>query len=129
MGNQAGASLRVTLTVVCLAAACFGQSAVRSEFISLDWAKPVLEGMSGALPPDLKAGGPPDAAKWSVWVQSKDREVRERLIRGEEDTLVNLLCFGVTFTKEYRIDDEYLVRYGQSSLVNAFAENRAYELG
>jgi hypothetical protein len=84
--------------------------------------------MSGALPSDLKAKVPLDAAKWSAWVQSKDREVRDRLIRGEEDTLVNLLRFGVTFTKEYRIDDDYLARYGQSSLVNSFAENRANDL-
>ena len=39
-----------------------------------------------------------------------------------------MLRFGVTFTKEYQIDDEYLVRYGQSSLVNSFAENRANDL-
>jgi hypothetical protein len=51
-----------------------------------------------------------------------------RLDRGEEDTLTNLLRFGLTYTKEYRIDDEYLLRYGQSSLVNSFAENRANDL-
>lgn len=69
-----------------------------------------------------------DDAKWSAWVETRDREIRKRLDRGTEDTLTNLLRFGVTFTKEYRIDDEYLVRYGQSSLVNAFAENRANDL-
>jgi hypothetical protein len=84
--------------------------------------------MRDALPAGLKGSGPQDAGKWSAWVQAKDREVRERLIRGQEDTLVNLLRFGVTFTKEYRIEDEYLARYGQSSLVNAFAENRANDL-
>jgi len=39
-----------------------------------------------------------------------------------------LLRFGVTFTKEYRIDDEYLPKFGRSSLVDAFAENRANDL-
>jgi hypothetical protein len=120
--------LGVTLMVVCFAQACLGQSSVRTEFVSLESARPVLEGMRDVLPPDLEAAGPLDATKWSAWVQLKDREVRNRLIRGEEDTLVNLLRFGVTFTKEYRIDDEYLVRYGQSSLVNSFAENRANDL-
>ncbi len=84
--------------------------------------------MRDALPAGLKVSGSQDAGKWLAWVQAKDREVRERLIRGQEDTLVNLLRFGVTFTKEYRIEDEYLARYGQSSLVNAFAENRANDL-
>jgi len=61
-------------------------------------------------------------------MHKEDAEIRARLDRGEEDTLVNLLRFGVTFTKEYRIDDPYLFKYGQSTLVNAFAENRANDL-
>ena len=65
---------------------------------------------------------------WLVWLQKSDAQVRQRLDTGEEDSLTNLLRFGVTYTKEYRIDDEYLVLYGHSSLVNAFAENRANDL-
>jgi hypothetical protein len=128
MWNKLAGFFGVTAMLVCFAPACLGQSSVRAEFISLESAEPVLKGMRDALPPDLKAAGPLDTTKWSAWVQLKDREVRNRLIRGEEDTLVNLLRFGVTFTNEYRIDDEYLVRYGQSSLVNSFAENRANDL-
>ena len=128
MRNKLAVFFGITLMLVCFAPACLGQSSARTEFISLESAQPVLKGMRDALPPDLKAAGPLDATKWSAWVQLKDREVRNRLIRGEEDTLVNLLRFGVTFTKEYRIDDEFLVRYGQSSLVNSFAENRANDL-
>ena len=128
MRNKLAVFSGITLMLVCFAPACLGQSFARTEFISLESAQPVLKGMRDALPLDLKAAGPLDATKWSAWVQLKDREVRNRLIRGEEDTLVNLLRFGVTFTKEYRIDDEFLVRYGQSSLVNSFAENRANDL-
>jgi hypothetical protein len=106
----------------------FGQSAAPREFISFQAAQPALKAMSDALPSDLKAASPLDADRWSKWVQAQDLAIRQRLDRGTEDTLTNLLRFGVTFTKEYRIDDEYLVRYGQSSLVNAFAENRAKDL-
>ncbi|MFZ0774660.1 MAG: class I SAM-dependent methyltransferase [Candidatus Sulfotelmatobacter sp.] len=112
--------------VICLSS--FGQSAAPGEFISFQAAQPSLKAMGDALPPDLKAAGPLDADRWSKWVQAQDLAIRQRLDRGTEDTLTNLLRFGVTFTKEYRIDDEYLVRYGQSSLVNAFAENRANDL-
>lgn len=63
-----------------------------------------------------------------MWLQKSDADVRRRLDTGEEDSLTNLLRFGVTFTREYRIDDEYLVSYGKSSLVNAFAEKRANDL-
>jgi hypothetical protein len=105
-----------------------GQSAPKVKFISLRSAQDVLRAMNNSLPPDLSAAGGLDEAKWSTWVERQDREIRNRLDRGTEDTLTNLLRFGVTFTKEYRIDDEYLVRYGESSLVNAFAEKRADDL-
>jgi len=106
----------------------FGQSAAPREFISFQAAQPVLRAMSDALPSDLRAANPLDANRWSAWVKAQDLAIRQRLDRGTEDTLTNLLRFGVTFTKEYRIDDEYLIRYGQSSLVNAFADNRAKDL-
>jgi len=96
------------------------------EFMPLESARPVLEKMrstGGAHP-----GPNPPPEEWRAWLQQSDAEVRLRLDAGEEDSLTNLLRFGVTFTKEYRIDDDYLVRYGQSSLVNAFAENRANDL-
>lgn len=100
---------------------------IQGKFISFAAAQPVLKGMSKSLPKELQSGALDDA-KWAAWVQTSDREIRKRLDRGTEDTFTNLLRFGVTFTKEYRIDDEYLVRYGQSSLVNAFAGNRANDL-
>jgi len=104
------------------------QSAAPKEFISFEEAQPSLQAMSNTLPAELKAQNPLDADRWSGWVRAQDRAIRARLDRGTEDTLTNLLRFGVTFTKEYRISDEYLVRYGQSSLVDAFAENRANDL-
>ncbi len=96
------------------------------EFMPLEAARPVLQKMAsgnGAQPrPNIAA------QDWLAWLQESDRQVRQRLEVGEEDTLTNLLRFGVTYTKEYRIEDDYLVLYGQSSLVNAFAENRANDL-
>ena len=101
----------------------------RPEFISLESARAVVQAMPEALPPELKsAGAPLTSTVWSAWVQSADTNVRKRLDRGEEDSLSNLLRFGVTYTKEYRIDDEYFARYGDSTLVNSFAEHRADDL-
>jgi hypothetical protein len=96
------------------------------EFMSLEAAEPVLQemGPGGGVHP----GAEINSKHWFAWLQKSDADIRQRLDAGEEDSLTNLLRFGVTFTKEYRIDDEYLVRYGQSSLVNAFAENRANDL-
>jgi hypothetical protein len=104
------------------------QSAGTPQFLTFEQAQPVLHAMAANLPADLKASNPLTPEKWAAWVRQEDGGIRARLDRGEEDTLTNLLRFGVTFTEEYRIDDGYLVRYGKSSLVNAFAENRANDL-
>jgi hypothetical protein len=99
------------------------------EFISLDSAAPVLDGTREILPAELKnSEGKLSREDWDRWVRAQDTAVRHRLETGEEDTLTNLLRFGVTFTKEYRIDREYLTAYGHSSLVDSFAENRANDL-
>lgn len=99
-----------------------------TEFISFAEAKPVLDKMPNDMPAALKDAHPLDANAWNVWVRTEDNEIRKRLERGEEDTLTNLLRFGVTYTKEYRIDREYLSSYGKSTLVDSFAGNRADDL-
>ena len=53
--------------------------------------------------PGSRDGGRALAAAWPGWVRERDRAVRERLVRGEEDALVNLLFFGTSFTKAPRL--------------------------
>ncbi len=98
----------------------------KAEFMSLESAQPVLRTFSATLPPELR--NEPNEVQWQAWVQAQDASIRQRLVTGEEDTLTNLLRFGVSYTKEYQIDREYLAKYGNSTLVNAFAENRANDL-
>jgi hypothetical protein len=112
----------------CFATDVSAQSSGGAQFLTLREAAPVVHAMEGNLPPALTASLPLSADTWTNWVHDEDAAIRARLDRGQEDTLTNLLRFGVTFTKEYRIDDAYLLKFGQSSLVNAFAENRANDL-
>lgn len=104
------------------------QAPAKSAFISLQEAQPSLAAYQDALPEDLRSAAPLDDAKWAKWIVKSDRDVRVRLDQGEEDTLSNLLRFGVTYTQEYRIDDDYLPKYGSSSLVDSFADHRADDL-
>jgi hypothetical protein len=106
----------------------WSQSPSRPVFISLKEARASVGAYKDALPRELAGAAPLDEAKWAKWVQQSDEGVRRRLERGQEDTLSNLLRFGVTYTHEYRIDDSYLPRYGQSTLVDSFANNRANDL-
>jgi hypothetical protein len=112
----------------CAATGASAQSTGNPQYLSFDQAQPLLRSLSTNLPAYLKGPGPLTAERWANWVHKEDVAIRARLDRGEEDTLTNLLRLGVTFTKEDRIDDDYLFQYGRSSRVNALAENRAHDL-
>jgi hypothetical protein len=68
-------------------------------------AKPVIETLrQDFLPLELRAGTSADReARWDGWLSRHDREIRSRLDRGDEDSIVNLLLFGVTFTMLPRV--------------------------
>ncbi len=55
--------------------------------------------MADVLPAELKGA---DRTTWSDWVIRHHRDIRARLERGDEDTLVNWLLFGTSFTNQPR---------------------------
>lgn len=67
--------------------------------ISFRDAKPILERLAASLPPELagKSASELESA-WGDWVSRRNREIRVRLERGDEDSIVNFLLFGTTFT-------------------------------
>jgi len=97
-------------------AALFGSLALTAEhpsrrvgYITFVEAKPILEAMAEALPEGL-SGQPLEKleSQWPAWVKCRDAEIRERLARGDEDTIVNFLLFGTSFTKEPRVTSAQL---------------------
>ena len=85
----------------------------RPRLMSFEDARPILHAMREALPAGL-ADLPDEqlAATWPAWVRERDHEVRERLVRGEEDAVVNLLFFGTSFTKAPRLTATALTEAG-----------------
>ncbi len=68
-------------------------------------AKPLLETFRDDLPAELKAKSPAELeSAWPGWVSRHNAEIRARLERGDEDSIVNLWLFGTTFTKRPRAD-------------------------
>src|ERR1019366_8677954 len=111
----------------CLLTLC-AALAQTPQFVSFASAQPVLSAMRDALPPELKTSGPVSADAWNKWVRDRDKEIRGRIEGGEADTLTNLLCLGVTYTKEPRIPFADLQNYGKDGSVNSLAEKRADDL-
>lgn len=69
--------------------------------ITVEQAAPVLRALEAVLPSALRGGAVGDlASRWSSWVEQHDRDVRARLSRGDEDSLVNFWLYGTTFTAQ-----------------------------
>src|SRR5258708_7891878 len=52
---------------------------------------------------------------WLSWGKSRGAEIRERLSAGDEDTVVNLLLFGTSFTHEPRLTGAQLAKLSADS--------------
>jgi hypothetical protein len=73
------------------------------------------------LPDALRARTPAERERmWPQWVESRDAAIRQRVIEGDEESVINLLLFGTTFTRRPRPTDSEL-----SALVVAPAEGVA----
>ncbi len=79
-----------------------GRSAAAAS-IPYSEAKPILERLDAILPADL-AGRPASQieSEWGAWVSRRNLDIRARLERGDEDSIVNFLLFGTTFTRQPR---------------------------
>ncbi|MGA2882210.1 MAG: hypothetical protein ABSG13_24930 [Bryobacteraceae bacterium] len=65
--------------------------------------KPILDEQRDRLPAELRNA---DDAKWLAWARQQDKTIRARLQQGELDSMVNLLLYGTSFTKQPRISME-----------------------
>jgi hypothetical protein len=116
------------LAVAALLLPCSSSSQTPS-FIPFEEARPVVEAMRDALPPGL-AGVPEDRLPsiWPAWVRERDRAVRDRLVRGEEDAVVNLLFFGTSFTAAPRLSSDTLSRAASGATVEKVLSRRLDDL-
>src|SRR5580704_13707174 len=120
--------LKVLFVIQLLICVAVQAKAQTPQFVPFSAAQPVLNTYLSSLPAELKPGGQPTAAAWDQWVRGQDKDIRVRIEQGEENTLVNLLRWGVTYTTQPRITYEYLAQYGKSSFVNGIADKRANDL-
>jgi len=73
--------------------------------LSAEEAESVLRSFGAPLPQELASavGTPAFAARWSDWKRAHEARIRARLQQGEEDSLVNFLLFGTSFTRHPRV--------------------------
>ena len=88
----------------------FAQTATRkTSYLPYGEAKPIITALKEILPPELKGlSNDALAQKWTSWLTLRDRAIRTRLDLGDEDSLVNFLLFGATYTKQPRFSPKQL---------------------
>jgi len=62
--------------------------------------KPILDDQRLPVPAELKNA---DEVHWLAWARRQDSSIRARLQQGDLDSMVNLLLYGTSFTKQPRI--------------------------
>jgi hypothetical protein len=96
--RRASAALALVVAVGGLAAA-----APPARLVRFSEARAILTELAGQLPSDLATLTPAQLeSAWPAWIERHDRDIRARLDRGDEDTLVNWLLFGTSFTSRPR---------------------------
>jgi len=74
-----------------------------ARFARFSEALPILTELAGRLPPELNQLTPAQMETgWPAWIERHDKEVRVRLEQGDEDTVVNWMLFGTSFTSRPR---------------------------
>ncbi|MDP9266909.1 MAG: class I SAM-dependent methyltransferase [Acidobacteriota bacterium] len=78
-------------------------------FIPWEEAAPIVAAAPAATLPQDLAGKKPQHLMdlWPDWVRAQDKQVRDRLAKGDEDSLVNLLLFGNSYTRQPRLSAEF----------------------
>jgi hypothetical protein len=74
-----------------------------ARFVRIREARSILTELTGKLPAELNTLTPAQVERaWPGWIERHDREIRARLAQGDEDTIVNWLLFGTSFTSRPR---------------------------
>ncbi len=89
------------------------------RFLTFEEAREIVSAFASSGAP---IGELPDAGSWSHWIEACDRDIRERVNRGYEDSISNLILYGTTFTTRPRLESTNEAVTGEGVLTAAGRE-------
>jgi len=93
----------ILLLVTAGAVAGVASAVAPARFVRFVEARPILTELGAMLPSELTALAPAQLEQaWPGWIERHDRDVRARLEQGDEDTIINWMLFGTSFTARPR---------------------------
>jgi hypothetical protein len=116
-------ALLVSFPLSALLAVSSRTESVKPKVVFMPYvdARPILQAMAEALPRGLRSLTPQEQeSAWPEWVKQQDAEIRARLKKGDEDSLLNFLLFGTSFTHQPR-QTSALSEIAKPFLLNTFA--------
>lgn len=128
MQNRVLALLLIGLILPAVPSAAF-QTRTRTSLpktrnISYEEAQPIIGALNEALPAELRGASSTGLPSlWSNWVVRRNAEIRARLGQGDDDSLINFLLFGTSFTRKPRITLDDLARAGTRQLTGGAGSN------
>ena len=84
-------------------------------------AQSIVEAIPRAqLPAELQSKAASELARdWSAWVSARDRHIRSRLVAGDDDSVLNLVLFGTTFTDRPPLTEGNIAAAGSRATTDA----------
>jgi hypothetical protein len=119
------------VAIVASAAAVLANAPGTSRTIPISFAdaRGAIAAHSGSLPATLQGKTEPELqAAWPGWVAQHNAEIRSRLVRGDEDSLVNFWLYGTSFTKLPRATERELATLGDRDKAAELLESRLDDL-
>jgi len=100
-GVSRAAAVSVLLVLAAVVTARSQDITALRTTIEASEVRPVLAALRDELVPGDLRGGALDAS-WPRWVSTRNAAIRARVARGDEDSVLNLLFFGTSFTGQPR---------------------------
>ncbi|MEO8074994.1 MAG: hypothetical protein ABI818_01615 [Acidobacteriota bacterium] len=92
-------------------------------------ARPVLAALGDSVPIGLRDWSGPNAdARWSAWLNQRQADIRRRLGRGDEDSVVNLMLYGTRFTRWPRATPAAIAASASNPRLEEVMEGRVADL-
>src|SRR5688572_6128830 len=87
-------------------------------------ARPLLDAVrSDLLPFEFRDRATIDIARvWDGWVAGRDAQIRRRLELGDDDSVINLLLFGSSFTRQPRVTAREILTLARQGRVAEFID-------
>ena len=122
-------SVLIVSAAASVAAGSGSSRAGATRTITLAEARPVLAALGDSVPSGLRDLRGPDAdARWSDWLKERDVDIRRRIATGDEDSVVNLMLYGTSFTRWPRATPAAVAASGLAARLEDVMDGRVADL-